>query len=825
MAKTKAQIMKDYRERKKASLGDKWLKSESQRVKSYFVPVAQLNREKKIKRRDKERTRKQRYRLKKKLMCENEQQRTEDAPSISTETIQEDSFGVSSTTGLKVKLSFPSKKKKSKTKSNTYRKMKYLEERCKLLSKKYETTKRQLSRVRSAAKSKLLTPRSKVDSLLKKSNIRPESVPEVRKRLLFSECLAEEVKDASTKNKKETIMRVISGKIVKKYRMNFMLSKMTGIDRRHARSTKKNIEIKKKPRLDALRRQIQSDIHTFMLREDNSRVLPGKKDSVTVNKEKHQKHVLNDYLHNLHVKFCAENNYSVSLATFCRNRPQYVALVNFASRNVCLCSKHQNFSLKLRCLKNLGVCSCTSPDKFVEDFDDDAINGMLEHVSTENIRYQEWKRVKMSDGKERIRIVDQEENKQDFIKVMKESVDKFREHVKRVKDQYRALRQMKEKLPEKHLILQMDFSENYTCQAMEEIQSAYWNSSMVTLHPCVSYYKTDGKLIHKSTVFVSHILHHNATMVYAIVNKMMENIKQNVPDTEYVHFWTDSPTSQYRNKYIFNLICQFQERFNMKASWQYFESGHGKSACDGIGGITKRNADNEVKRGKSIIQDANDFFAWAVQSDSEISYEFITEENFKSSKEDIDRVSENLKPVKGTMDIHAVVGVSDHVLASRTTTCVCESCFADNGFEVRSSSCLWNEHDIQKASVNNVPQNTQANGTQIETPTSTPSDTQVTVDEKVSPNLFVLAVYDKEVYVGKVLEVDYEDNTVNITCMEKSGKLGKTFKWPSPKSDEIWVNRSDILKVIAEPIPTGKTRRLFNLSEEANRFITQYTKS
>lgn len=61
--------------------------------------------------------------------------------------------------------------------------MKYLEEKCKLLSKKYETTKRQLSRVRSEAKSKPLAPRSKVDSLLKKSNIRPESAAEVRKRL------------------------------------------------------------------------------------------------------------------------------------------------------------------------------------------------------------------------------------------------------------------------------------------------------------------------------------------------------------------------------------------------------------------------------------------------------------------------------------------------------------------------------------------------------------------------------------------------------------------------------------------------------------------
>jgi len=45
------------------------------------------------------------------------------------------------------------------------------------------------------------------------------------------------------------------------------------------------------------------------------------------------------------------------------------------------------------------------------------------------------------------------------------------------------------------------------------------------------------------------------------------------------------------------------------ASWHFFESGHGKGPCDGIGGTTQRNADNAVKQGKDLIQDAHDFFA------------------------------------------------------------------------------------------------------------------------------------------------------------------------------------------------------------------------
>ena len=38
----------------------------------------------------------------------------------------------------------------------------------------------------------------------------------------------------------------------------------------------------------------------------------------------------------------------------------------------------------------------------------------------------------------------------------------------------------------------MGFVEDYRCRAQQEVQSAYWNTSQVTLHPAVVYYK-DGE--------------------------------------------------------------------------------------------------------------------------------------------------------------------------------------------------------------------------------------------------------------------------------------------------------------------------------------------
>jgi hypothetical protein len=39
------------------------------------------------------------------------------------------------------------------------------------------------------------------------------------------------------------------------------------------------------------------------------------------------------------------------------------------------------------------------------------------------------------------------------------------------------------------VVVQMDFAENYTCLNVSEIQSAYWNPVMVTLHPVVAYFR------------------------------------------------------------------------------------------------------------------------------------------------------------------------------------------------------------------------------------------------------------------------------------------------------------------------------------------------
>ena len=64
-------------------------------------------------------------------------------------------------------------------------------------------------------------------------------------------------------------------------------------------------------------------------------------------------------------------------------------------------------------------------------------------------------------------------------------------------------------------------------------------------------------------------------------------------------------------KHALCIIAHHEELSGISAAWNYFKAGHGKGPCKGIGGTTKRMADDAVKQRKLIILDAYDFYSKA----------------------------------------------------------------------------------------------------------------------------------------------------------------------------------------------------------------------
>ena len=847
MAKTDAERARAYRQRKKESLGSSWLKKENERVKKYYIKSSELSKKKLNARRSKIRQYVHKYRLRQKT--EARDLRNENLPGSSsadtntdvmdsqvssTSTAQEDPLPTCSKAPVAdpTPTSSATRKRTSRAVARGYRKIKKLEEQNHKLQKKVDSLRKKFNRIKEKVFTK--SPRGQTDKEMRSNGVSPTKHPTIRRKILLANCMAEEIQFAVKKNpaKKSIIAGITAGKIIKKYRLTNELSNMTKMSKETLLRSKKTL-FEKSRKVKQIYKTLKTTVQTFLEREDNSRQLPGKQDAVKVagEKEKAQKFVLNDYMYNLFLKFKAENpTMKISLSTFCRLRPKQISLVNFAARVTCLCTKHQNFALKLKCLKLLGVNSETSPDKFAEKFGEKDVTAILAKIKQQDITYQEWKRMKCDDGKQRMKLKSTDRGKKDFCSLFQQDFKLFCEHESRVKTQYKAFKDMKDKLMTNpnHILVHMDFAENYSCQTMEEIQSAYWNAEMVTLHPAVIYYcNNQNEICHKSIVFVSNVLHHNSSFVSIVIENVIIAAKQMCPGMTHIHYWTDSPTSQYRNKVIFDLVARHPQLYDLtQASWHYFESGHGKGACDGIGGTTKRNADNAVKRGLATIQSAADFYQWAATSQSKIEYSFISQDEYNTAFSKLTTRQNMLKAIRGTLKLHAAVGLKNGVIMTRETTCTCQTCFKPGeGFSfTENSSCSWEIHSVLEEQVEYVAflENLGKHVTE-EDPTGSENEVdrhmqagheKETLDLLKNINIdvgdYVAAIYDSEWFIGMVTGTDLPEDEYKISFYEKTGKTSNCLKWPKVK-DEIWLPKQNILCKVEEPEPTGKSKRLFKL--------------
>lgn len=104
------------------------------------------------------------------------------------------------------------------------------------------------------------------------------------------------------------------------------------------------------PARKKLKNEKKAQVESFLLLDENSTVLPGKKDTVG-RKEKRQRRVLTSSLKDLHKTYMqkCENR------QFIRYKPFYVTEARSSDRNTCACWEHANISLLSDALSSRGL--------------------------------------------------------------------------------------------------------------------------------------------------------------------------------------------------------------------------------------------------------------------------------------------------------------------------------------------------------------------------------------------------------------------------------------------------------------------------------------
>ena len=271
-------------------------------------------------------------------------------------------------------------------------------------------------------------------------------------------------------------------------------------------------------------------------------------------------------------------------------------------------------------------------------------------------------------------------------------------------------------------------------------------------------------------------------------------------------------TRRPRNKYIFDAVANHFDTYGCHTRWNYFESGHGKGPCDGLGGTSKRMADEGSRSERCVISDARDFYQWGKTTNmTNISFRFVSKDTCEAKANLM--ASRSVKSVAGTMKLHSVVGLRKSKIMHRITSCFCSRCLVGEMCSLWSPASTYEAANCSGTSTKDVVRNstddkgntTHDNDNNIDeslVKTCIESSDNADVEPvKYKKGDYVAAVYHDEWYIGKL--VDCDDSEVEIDFMQQKKQL---LQWPTHK-DQIWIKKVDVLCTMLPPNPTDKSGR------------------
>ena len=709
---------------------------------------------------------------------------------------------------------------------------------------------------REKARNKLTdTPRTKTRLLLRHATSK-----EVRKTLTFHHAVVDSIRskyrETSEERKKQMYCRLVTSGIMKQYRLKTMAQQKLGFSAKRWQTKMQGNEFVRKPYKSASTRY-GNRVEEFFVRDDVSRMTAGKKQTVTRNKNKQQKRFLNDSIKNLYVKFMAENtDIKLSCSTFRRLKPFWVVCPKETDRDTCQCRMHENLQYlvtKLKeehviaadCLESV-VCNVNSKSCMYNECAKCRDNRLPVESHDQNAEtlWTQWKVVTESRnikkrGQNEIKAVTltvkemQTGFLSDLIAECEDQLQRFKTHYFNMRHQYASYRDLRNSMGANEALIHIDFAENYVAKLASSVQSAHFGASQhqITLHTGVYYVGPNSSPA--TFCSVSDSLEHSPPGIWAFMRPAIDSLLKTHANVNVLHFFSDGPTSQYRQKGNFYLFAQLMlEKGIQVATWNFHEAGHGKGIPDAVGASVKRVADSIVARGKDI-PNAGVMYRELVATDSAVRLHYISEQEVLSAVESYSAVK--LQAIAGTMRIHQLITDSGE-LSHRVVSCFCSenrlcNCYGRKNVKMHVSAVAPRSVAMKDsvAAAHTQPTDISRdggdqNGEVLELADQSmvelndrESDTANGVDvvlESVASvehllNNYVVVKYDGRNYPGKVVDIDTQQGEVQVSCMHKVGH--NRFFWPA-RADLCWYTLDDILAVISEP--TKVTGRHFQIETE-----------
>ena len=242
-------------------------------------------------------------------------------------------------------------------------------------------------------------------------------------------------------------------------------------------------------------------VKSYYTRDEVSRSTAGKKETITISKEKRQKRFLLQSVSKTYKTFQHEHpSVNLSFTTFYRLKPFWVVRPRIQDCVTCLCQIHENVQYMHTKLKQLSVVHSESPHLQVYNMVCDGIDNKncmsrdcircasktaisTKDPSTDksaNTWWWQWRVVTEDLGSKKIKKTKKVRVCDTISKLESDydiSMKKFCRHIFNVKHQENVCRQKRLNLQNDELWLHIDFAENYCCKSLNEVQAKFISSS------------------------------------------------------------------------------------------------------------------------------------------------------------------------------------------------------------------------------------------------------------------------------------------------------------------------------------------------------------
>ncbi|KAJ8684664.1 hypothetical protein QAD02_020457 [Eretmocerus hayati] len=559
-----------------------------------------------------------------------------------------------------------------KNKASCYRENKKLRAENDDLSKKVNRMRVSKCREKKANEAPL-SPKSNFEHLMKAAQFDIKK----KEQLFLGQALIEQIKEINETNKsrvgKMLQKKIVCGSVIKKYRLISKCRENIAPLRSNIKNLA-NLCPEKDVRNTQARLFLKNKVQTFF--EDNSRMCPGKKDSITRNGNKKQKMYLNDDVNQLYKKFTSSNpNIKVSYSFFCKLKPFWTVKARISDRDTCLCTKHEKMREIVSALFRKGVMQQSSSSKLVallccDPHTEECLLRICGKCSgktvpfnnvagDEIIHYNKWEVVEetrfSAKTKKEIKVRRTVRSKtstsvDDLKNQLLNFIPEYCYHILVVEHQQRVMQILKRDLTAEDLFFNIDFSQNQECKYAQELHGVHYGASRETVSLHTGVYMTKETL--QSFCTLSTDLRHEPAAIVAHIKPVVSKVLEGNKNINTWHILSDGPTSQYRSKKMFSLLVDFIRFFLPQIKrlvYNFSESGHGKGAADGVGAVVKRTADRKVANG-SDVGNFESLMKVLRESGINVFLESITKSdiNFFDARDK----SDGIAAFKGTMKAH-----------------------------------------------------------------------------------------------------------------------------------------------------------------------------